>query len=88
MGDEQHLSAKTLAAMDWCETFAIAVSAFSDGKIHAADVRQQALKVWLAARHEDPIQIAKREWRSGAFTALEQPSDVSQQETLPSPLVP
>ncbi len=79
-------SEKTLAAIAWCDTYAVALSAFLEQNIHPTQLRKQAMDAWLVAREEDPIQAAKRDWIAAK---VEPPTVVnaSKQETLPGPLI-
>jgi hypothetical protein len=87
MPDESDFSEKTLAAIAWCDTYALALSEFLDRGIHPARLRKQALNAWLASKDENPIYAAKRAWIAGEPTLPGQALDATGQETLPGPLL-
>lgn len=87
MPDHSDFSEKTLAAIAWCDAYALALSEFLKNGTHPARLRKQALNAWLMAKDEDPIHAAKRAWVAGKLKMPEPSLDASEQETLPGPLI-
>lgn len=69
---KHELSERTLAAIEWCDIYAIAFAEFADGSVEFSIAKTYAPKRWMQYRELDPISVAQRDWRALTINSAEQ----------------